>query len=121
MLTQMISLVNLVYELVGNFGLAFFLFIVSTNLYHFHWLIPRKIRDSATPSLAQAKLRSLRVMLYSSIPLLILGFFVVGILIISGPALWIKVWSGLICLLILSSIFSAAWQFFLLQASNDKR
>lgn len=110
MLSLLVSFVNMVYELAGDFGLAFFLFIVSVNVYHFHWQLPQKIQVSATPSFEEAKSRSLRVKLYSTLPLLILGFFVVGMLIIPGPVLWLKVLAGSICLLILGSILSTIGQ-----------
>jgi hypothetical protein len=108
--SRLTNLIQMVYELAGDFGLVFFLFIIVVDLYTFHWQLPKKI-IATTSDPIKARNRVLHIKFYSTIPLIILGLFAFGILFVVGPPLWLKVLAGLVSVVVVGCVIGVIWQF----------
>lgn len=111
MLKPVIDFVAAVYDLVGDLGLAYFLVIVIINIYYFCWQLPRKLQSRGNTDSAEARTRSLNIRIFFGLPSLIFGTFIAAILIVPGPALWIKLLSVTVFIVLLMCFVTSIWLF----------
>jgi hypothetical protein len=112
-LQPLINLVILVYERVGNFGLAFVLVIVIINLYglwrSFPGAIQNRMRESDTSKLGGWRVWQNALKINRVIFSIVFGTFAAEITLAPVVALWLKIFSSIVVIALLISLIVSLW------------
>ena len=107
MSNSIVNFITIMHERVGDLGLTFFLSIAIIDMYWLWWLIPKQIETRVNPS----KLRNSLVVLNVLRILLgiVFGMFSYSIMLTPGPALWLKILSSTLTIVLLISVLISIW------------
>jgi hypothetical protein len=111
LLNLLSDLITIIFDIVGNLGLLFFLLINVVNIYSYWWAIPKNVQAKIriNPAQSEAFLRTLNIhRTIANVGVLIIPL---GIVLAPGPALWLKVMSGTLILLVLVYLVGSLWLF----------
>ena len=107
----LVSLITIIFDLAGDFGLLFFVFINVINIYSIWWLVPKNVQTKIQANLSQSGslLRTLNI--HRTIVNVGALVIPVGIILAPGPALWLKIISSILILVVSLYLIGSLWLF----------
>ena len=108
MFKPIINFIISVHERTGNFGLVFFLIIIVINLYSFWWWLPRSLRASEM-AFSKINVSQYNLRVYWGIANGIFGVILAGIILAPEPNLWLKIFSGIVFIVVVMTLVYSIW------------
>ena len=114
MLEPMSRFVELIHELSGDFGIAFFLLIIGINLVNFGWWFPKKWQASPQFTDQAASTRPLRlsprtIQVYFVFAAGLFGWFTLEVLFLPETSSWLNLLSGILLIAVIGYILRTVW------------
>ena len=109
MLKPVIDYVIIIFERTGDFGLIFFLGILIINLYSAWYAIPKKMQSKIqiNPTKLRASQQALSTL--QTVINIVSSIFLIGIVLAPGPALWLKMFSGILAAITFLLLMFSIW------------